>query len=457
MTKTPIWYRLRQRCGQAVVLLLAVLMVMVALVFWMIDTHGAVLARLKAQDAGDPVALAAARWQAAGLNLCGELNLIHAYMLADDVANLEAAAALHELQQRITLVVPVLALQAAQVVAQRNDAQPLPEAREFLRDCSHWVQFPDFYEGATEDFRAALEVVLRDEIYAYPISPVFPESDSLLGNQDFYEAVLAEDYCWFWFNAYSFLESYRDHHDFGRVPEISTTLFFDFSVSTRYRSLSELRSDGSAAEQTPATVEQMNDQLRALGHPDIPPPPPPSHNGMNGADTVRWIEEHTLQPWMVYGSLWHPWEQMRHSELPIRAEVKPEFDVFGAYTAVTVAKNDFPWMAGAKPFGSVGGEPPRTGDLLLGGFDAVRLVPVDGLEAGLRPFEPAWYRHLYFHVRGYSQNGQTIDGCRYCRALHKWDTTTFRVTASTWLTLHGHTCRRPKPGRSETGGSTYAH
>ncbi|MBR4946321.1 MAG: hypothetical protein IKZ27_04955, partial [Kiritimatiellae bacterium] len=86
MTKTPIWYRLRQRCGQAVVLLLAVLMVMVALVFWMIDTHGAVLARLKAQDAGDPVALAAARWQAAGLNLCGELNLIHAYMLADDVA-----------------------------------------------------------------------------------------------------------------------------------------------------------------------------------------------------------------------------------------------------------------------------------------------------------------------------------------------------------------------------------
>ena len=457
MTKRAWVQRVRQRGGQAVVLLLAVLMVMVALVFWMVDTHGAVLARLKAQDAGDPVALAAARWQAAGLNLCGELNLSHAYMLADDVANLEAAAALHELQQRVSLVVPVLALQAAQVVAQRNEAQPLPEARQFLRDCSHWVQFPDFYEGATEDFRAALEVVLRDEIYAYPISPVFPDSDTLLGNQDFYEAVLGDDYCWFWFNAYSFLESYRTHRDFGRVPEISTSLFFDFGVTTHYRTLSELRSDGSATEQTAATAEQMDDRLRALGHPALPPPPPPSHNGMDGDATVQWIEEHTLQPWMVYGAHWRPWEEMRREVLPIRAEVKDEYDVLGAYTAVTVAKRDFPWMAGAKPFGSVGGEPPRAGGLLLGGFDAVRLVPIDGLDAGLRPFEPAWYRHLYFHVKSYSQNGFLADGCRYCRALQKWDQSAFRANASTWLSLHGHTCRRPKPGRGETGGSTYAH
>ena len=46
------------------------------------------------------------------------------------------------------------------------------------------------------------------------------------GNQDFYEAVLAEDYCWFWFYAYSFLETYRHPSDFGQVPEIATSIFF---------------------------------------------------------------------------------------------------------------------------------------------------------------------------------------------------------------------------------------
>ena len=444
----------RQKRGQAVVLLLALLVAMVSLVFWLLDTHWVVLRRLRAQDAGDPVALAAARWQAAGLNLCGELNLIHAYMLADDVKNAAAATALFELQQRIAVVTPLLALQAAQVTAQKNGAQPLPEARQFLRDCARWIQFPDYYVGATEDFRTALNAVLREEIYAFPATPVFPESTSLLGNQDFYEAVLGDDYCWFWFNAYSFLEAYRNHRDFGPVPQVTTEVFFDLGVGVTYRTLAELRIDGTNGE--PATVDRMNEQMRRLGHPEIPPPLPPDHNGQTVADSPQ-AEALRLEPWMIYGASWQPWERMRKDVLPIRAEVRPEFDVRGAYSVVTTAKADVPWMAAAKPFGSVGNEPPRQGGLLLGGFDAVRLVPVDALEAGLRPFEPAWYRHLYFHVRPYSSQGVLDTVCRYCGALQKWDQIAFRATVSAWLSQHGHTCRRPKPGRGDSGGATYAH
>lgn len=444
----------RRTAGQAVVLLLALLVAMAAMAFWLLDTHRSVLARLRAQDAGDPVALAAAKWQAAGLNLIGELNLIHAYMLADDEKNAPAALALHELQQRISLTTPMLALQAAQQVARQNNAQPIPAAREFLQDCAKFIRFPNFYEGATEDFHEMLEAILReDEIYAFPISPIFSDANSKLGNQDFYEAVLANDYCWFWFNDYNFLETYRSRQDFGAMPEISTRVFFSLGVETTWVSLASLREDAPMDGSLPPTVERMNEQMRTLGHPDIPPPSP-----LDLFDpTAPANEQLLLHPWMVYNSAWSPWEEMRKTNLPIRAAVRPEFDVLGTYAVTMVMRNDYPWMAAAKPFGSVGGEPPRASELLLGGFDAVRLVPIDALEAGLHPFEPAWLRHIYFHLHDYVRAGTYVEGCRYCRALNKWDWSAFRPTASAWLAEFGHTCRRPKPGRGDSGGATYAH
>lgn len=456
--RTPLKQWLRQCSGQAIVLLLAVLIVMVAMVFWVVDTHTAVMRRLHAQDAGDPTVLAAAKWQAAGLNLCGELNLIHAYMLADEESNADAAKALHELQQRLTIAVPLLALQAAQVTAQENGATPLPEAEDLLRDCVSLVQFPDYYEGATEDFREGVTAILRKgELYAFPVAPVFPDSDSLLGNQDFYEAILADDYCWFWFYAYSFLESYRDYHDFGQPPEVTTQLFFDLDVSTRFFSLNELRADGEMLVGEGSMVERMNQQMRTLDHPEIPPPSPIDVLEQTEEEAIAYRESKLIHPWMCYGASWREWREIRDNNFPIRSEVKPEYDVLGAYTVVSIEKHDYPWMAAAKPFGDVGGEPPREHEVVLGGFQKVRLVPVDALGAGLRPFDAQWYRHIYLHVREYARRGDTIDTCRYCKALQKWDMGIFRITASAWLAVHGHTCRRPKPGRGESGGVNYAH
>lgn len=448
----------RTSAGQAVVLLLALLVAMAAMVLWLLDTHTAVLARLRAQDAGDPTALAAARWQAAGLNLCGELNLIHAYMLADDVRNAPDAEALHALQQRISVAVPLLSLQAAQTLAVRNKAEVLPEARELLLDCARWVRFPDFYEGATEDFITGLQAILSNqELCVFPVAPIFSSGDSLLGNQDFYEAVLAEDYCWFWFYAYSFLETYRRPSDFGQVPEIATSIFFDLGLKTQTYALNDLRTRPMQEEDGRTVTEQMDEQLQTLGHPALPALPPPAHNGQQDPFAIAREESALSHPWMVYGPAWHPWEAMHKHRLPLRAPVKDAYDTLGAYCAVSVTRSGYPWFAGAKPFGEVAGEPPRENTPLLGGFDAVRLVPVDALDAGLRPFDAQWLRHLYFHVREFHRKGHTVDGCRYCSALRKWENAAFRATASAWLSLHGHTCRRPKPGRGDTGGARYAH
>jgi hypothetical protein len=132
--------------------------------------------------------------------------------------------------------------------------------------------------------------------------------------------------------------------------------------------------------------------------------------------------------------------------------------VLGAYAAVSISRDNYSWITVAKPFGAViDGEPPRTNDLMLGGFDVVRLVPVDSVGAQMRSFDLKWMRHLYLHVKEYSRIGRLFDGCRYCSALQKWDGPIFRPQAILWLSQYGHTCRRPRPGPGETGGSTYAH
>lgn len=446
--------------GQASVLLLALLVALVAMVFWLLDTHTAVMARLRAQDTGDAATLAAARWQAAGLNLCGELNLIHAYMLADDVINAEDAAALYELQQRVALMTPLLAFRAAQTVAQKNGADPQDEVYDFLKQWVEWVDFSDrWYEGATEDFREALRVLLREKtFYAAPMCGVALSATSLLGNQDFYEAILADDYCWFWFYAYRFLQTYRSHTDFGAVPQVTTSFFYDLDPSAIETSLQWLLTEFLADGKMKVLI---NHQLRSLGHPELPELPKEGES-YNAAAYERFLN----QNFMGYGSTWKMWTKMHdgmEDSLPLRAEVKPEYDVMGAFVGVSIKRNGYAWSACAKPFGTIGEgdllrSPCGGGGIMLGGFDAVRLIPLDSVDVDMRPFDAAWYGHLYFHIREYAKSGITFSDCRYCSALNKWDNSTFRSAATAWLRLYGTTCRRPKiSGHGDTGGSHYAH
>lgn len=441
--------RARGRGGQAVILLLAVLVVLVALAGWLLSIRGRVMARLEAQDGGDAAALAAARWQAAGLNLCGELNLIQAYMLADDVENAEAAQALHELRQRIQLVAPVLGLMAAQRVAEANGMEVLPGANDLLEETRQTLMPLGLYAGAEADLREMLGVVLREELRVFPLSPVIDMAafPTWLAEQDFYEAVLGRDWCWFWFNAYAFLQNYRDYRDFGRVPELSSEPFFGLRLGEMAMALSEL-----------TVLSEIDDQLQSLGHPALPPEPSPESGSPAVAERpLQAVGEEPIR-WTVFrGERWGAWEAMAPGALPLEGRLREAYDYDGASAAVSVQKSGSTWLAAAKAFGGVGRENPTRLGLVMGGFDQVRLIPVDAAEQGIRGYDVAWLRHLRHHVRDYAQSGRTFPDCHYCLALEIWAQPAFRAEALAWLAVKGNTCRRPKPGHGASGGSRYAH
>ena len=106
----------------------------------------------------------------------------------------------------------------------------------------------------------------------------------------------------------------------------------------------------------------------------------------------------------------------------------------------------------AKAFGDVGGGNPTDAGLVLGGFDDVRLIPVDAGDVGITAFNPEWIRHLRRHIQSYASTGLTFDGCRYCSALRTFDNRAWRAQALAWLAQNGHTCRRPTSGGSSSGG-----
>ena len=455
--------------GQAIALILALLVVFAALALWVADIGLTVMGRLRTQDGGDAAALAAARWQAAGLNLCGELNFIQAYMLADDRENAPAAQALHELRQRVGMVTPMLALQSASLVAARNGLEALPEAQSYLRMLARVVMPQGLYEGAEAELQEMLEHLAAQPLYAFPLTAVLNTSKNptLLAEQDFYEAILARNWCWFWFNAYSFLQHYHDHRDFGAVPELRTEPFWGLRLGEWACSLESLLT------LTPGLPEAIDRRAQALGHPPLPPPPPPPKDDEppNPAREERELE--TLPPkaypdrdpdellirWTTFDEAqWGEWEAMAPGVLPLAGTLKERYDYAGCNIAISVRQGETTWLAVAKPFGSLDEENPTTYRLVLGGFDAVRLIPVDAGDTDLRGMDVAWIDHLRNHVVPYAERGLLADGCRYCRALLLWGNPAFRQQAIDWLALYGNTCRRPRPGgKSDTGGVRYAH
>ena len=151
-----------------------------------------------------------------------ELTMIHEVMCLDycgvDLAYIKMAG---------WLKTAALSVLAADAVAEANGMDELEGADAFLRELADEAVFRDFYPGADEDFRAMVRIAAAKPLRAFPASPIYEDSEhpNLLVNQDFYEAILADDWCWFWFNAYPFLQRYTNHRDFGAVPDLSTEPF----------------------------------------------------------------------------------------------------------------------------------------------------------------------------------------------------------------------------------------
>ena len=442
--------------GQAIVLLLALLVAMTALISWLLVIRGVVMERLQAQDGGDAAALAAARWQAAGLNLCGELNLIQAYMLADGEENAPQAQALHELRQRVQAVTPLLGLYSAQLVAERNGMDPQAGTRTFLEALRDSEMPMGLYEGAEEDQREMLNVILsavEGDFCCFPLSPVVDTRSfySYLADIEFYEAVRGRIWCWFWPDAYAFMQSYRGPQDFGQVPEVAAEPPFALRLSEETYALNEL-----------VVLSEIDAQLKDLGHPALPPPPPASANGGNGEVLSAAQRERKIPvKWTIYDAdRWTEWVAMDGEHLPLGGTLKPEYDYQGTCASVGVKVGESSWIAVAKPFGDVGGQNPVPYSLVLGGFDTVRLIPVDAGDEGVQSFNVEWYIHLRAHIQDYPRTGRTYDGCKYCDALVTWNRYAFRAEGLAWLVLNHRLCRR-KWGhgsiQNDAGGAYFAH
>lgn len=442
------------RAAQAILLLLAVLVVMAGLALWILGMRSIVFRRLFTQDGGDAAVLAAARWQAAALNLCGELNLIQAYMLADDRENIAAAQALHELRLRVQLVCPVLAAHAAHTAAKTNQLEPIAGAMDYLRDCRRYIRLEGFYDDAEQDLRDLLGILTREELCAFPVSGVYENAEfhNYLLDQDFYEAVLSRNWCWFKYN--SLLNTYISRKSFGPLPKVKSSPFFDLALDSLESSLDDLE-----------VINTLSDQLVRMDHPALPDGPPlsaaetPAQRERH-AQFIRPIGTQTVYPirWTTYNpNSWGPWQAMNPGRLPIEGRLREAYDYAGGSAAVSVQSGSATWLAAAKAFGEIEGENPTEFKLVLGGFNAVRLIPVDAADVGLYSFNMAWLNHLRAHLPRYTANGTLSDTCRYCSALRRWEEAEFRHNIRLWLAEYGHTCVQPEPGNGPGGGTRYGH
>jgi hypothetical protein len=453
----------KQRSGQAILLILAVLIVFVSMLTWIFSVNRYVTRKLRVQDGGDAASLAAARTQASGLNLIGEINLIQAYMLStseDTTTLFPAIESLGALQERLRLTTPVQALVAAQLLAEKNNLDALPQADEFLEDHSKRIILESYYEGAEEDFRSMMQSFLLNArnnggVRVFPLAGFFSQTSfySYLTDQNFYEAILARDWCWFWFNAYPFLQRYSSRKDFGDLPDFDMRPFFDLRLTKQTYALNEIRQLSTVDDRNASVrvLPLMQSSLEALQHPRILP---------NQSEIDQKPQEMVPFSWTVYdASFWGEWEAMRDGVLPLEGSLKEKYDYAGCNAAVSVVKDGASWIAAAKPFGELEGANPTLGGLVLGGYNDVRLIPVDAADKGIYGFDYHWLAHVYFHLPEYVQHGWKDQGCRYCNALATWENPDFRSVALEWLTQNGRSrCRRKvPPGPGPGGGSSYAH
>lgn len=453
----------QRRSGQAILLILALLIIFISMLTWIFSVNHFVTRKLRVQDGGDAAALAAARSQAAGLNLIGELNLIQAYMLSmytDAPTALAAVETVSALQERLRLTTPMQALVSAQLLAEKNKLDALPMAAEFLEELSDQIVLDSYYEGAEEDFRAMMGSFLlharnQGGLRVFPLAGFHAQTSfySYLTDQDFYEAILANDWCWFWFHAYPFLQRYSSRKDFGSLPDFDLRPFFDLRLTTHWFSLDEVRAM-VAMDDKGAPVRVMDafqSTMEVLEHPRI--------LTQRGPDD-RLTQDVTAVRWTTYdGGYWGPWVPMHRGNLPIEGDLREAYDYAGCNAAVSVTKGGSTWLAAAKPFGSLEGLNPTIAGFVLGGFEDVRLIPIDAADRGIHGFDYHWLTHVYFHLPEYLKHGWKITGCRYCYALSIWEQPGFRATAIEWLTRNGRkSCRRKvPPGPGPSGGASYAH
>ncbi len=455
------------------IFMIMALIILAFILLWNFDLHAILHLKSRAQNAGDAAALGAARWQGISLNLIGDLNIMQAVALSG--ADGTVASQIAELQARLCFVGPAIGLLAAQQAAKNNGLYVNADFSAHLGQHAHAVLteyqevFAEPYPNCWQEYGGMLQNIASQGLAAAPdnarLYTDYAGSHTLL-EQDFYDAVAAHDWCWFYFHAMSLLENYSDYHYWPELPAL---------IPQSQPSGSEIFGLGllPRAVTLPGGLDsllQLN-QLRSerrLAAPAI-------------SDALAVIN--TL--WYVYDPLiWTSWINISSSAadpFPVLAPVRPQYDYAGADAAIRIettldrltpgsAGSIITWTAAAKPFGYLlaAGSPirPDAYGLVLPAFHNVRLIPVDASSAPEGgSYNLAWREHISEHLPHYLEHG--LAGlratCWQCQQLRLWEEAAFRAEGLNWLraaNAHGaaeHPCElRGGPG-GPGGGRRRGH
>lgn len=469
---------MRRRKGQIAVFLAFVLAVIALFALLNVDAFVAVRAKDRLQNGGDAAAIAAARKQGSLLNEIGRLNVAHLAAAVKDETNACRAIVLE--QKRLALLGPVEALRLANRAAKKNGMEERDSFAKILREHVSDIRlvyagggvsfdpYPEPFPGAWTEYATAIENVISEGLATGPDNMEFYDGlgGHLLLHRQFYMAIAAKDWCWFFFNCYGVLSDYSSFRDWDPLPvrrgnSMDNSEVFPLHLDARRTAITDVF---SAAE--------IVEILRRFD---------------GGRFTAEDVEKSLLasdpdETWFLYDGTWGRWfDGLRLAgdgdgwEFPLAGEVKPEYNVLGCaavcrcekgVSAVAVDSSaDFTWSAAAKPFGAMddlnGERVPATGvkNFVLPCFTDVRLVPLDAVGGDdLATADYWWIEHIRNHLARYLEQGPALGSdCFYCQQLRTWEHAYFHREGVNWLKYNSGACRRGTGPAGGRGGTSHGH
>ncbi len=456
------------RRGQTIVLFMMVLVALALILFWVMDLHRILHIKSRSTTAGDSAALAAARFQALTLNLVGELNIMQAVALCNDDA--AAANTIADVQARLCFTGPMTALVASQIAAKNNHIFANDDFTEELNRHADEVEdydtytgsgmlFPEPYPGAWQEYADMIRAVATEEVAAAPDNASYYTdrgSSHTLLSKSFYDAVAAQNWCWFYNHAPSLLESYRNFFPcwWNDLPPLerrpyTNCEYFGLGLAPLRVALIDITSFRDLSDA--ASEQGLESGLR---------------NNTNLTETVA--------TWYVYGNNWGSWSAIDvygSNPFPLVGPVKPQYNYSGADAVTRVlagldrispsqegggSGDQILWTAAAKPFGYLEDEMlPTSLNMVVPAYRDIRLIPVDASSGGGGgAFDLEWRFHTDSHLPPYMDNGTAAlkSGCYYCAQLRTWEQRSFRQSGIAWLNLYSDKCESPAGGGGGGGG-----